>query len=67
MVHHILNLWSYLKNIIALGAEYHDALIEMMVLHGTGRIQNGQWAGCFRLERIVCTAMVQVVAQASNK
>lgn len=58
---------SHLKYIIPFRAQYHDALIEMMMFHGAGRVQNGQWASCFCLKWIVCTTMVKIMTQTCYK
>lgn len=54
---------THLKYIVSFWIQYHDALIEMMVFHRAGRVQNGQRAGRFRLKRIIGAAMVQIVTQ----
>jgi len=48
----------YLEYVISLRVEYHYALIEMMVLHCAGSVQNSQWRFCFGLECIVGATMV---------
>ena len=57
----------YLENVVALGAEYHDALVEMVVLHGGGGVQDGQGRVHLGLESVVGAAVVQIVAQAGDK
>lgn len=56
-----------LKDVIPLRVQNHHALIEMMVLHRAGRVQNRQRTVGLRLERIVCAAMVQIVTQARHQ
>ena len=38
----LLNLKQYLEYVVPFAVEYHDALVEMVVLHGAGRVQNGE-------------------------
>lgn len=59
--------WLYLENVVSLGAENHDALVEMVMLHCWRWIKDGQWRFDFGLESIVGASMVQVVTKASHK
>jgi len=52
---------TYLKNIVAFAVENHDALVEVVVLHGTCGVKNRQRAFCFCLEGIIGTSVVQIV------
>ena len=38
----LLSRKQYLKYVVRFAVEYHDALVEMVVLHGAGRVQNGE-------------------------
>lgn len=60
-------LEACLENIVALRAEDHDALIKMVMLHGRGRIQNGQRRLHLGLEGVVGTSVVQVVTEACHE
>ena len=57
---------DYLEYVVALAVEDHDALVEVVVLHGAGGVQHRQRAVAFRLERVVGAAVIQVVRQAGN-
>lgn len=67
---HISNVKLYdyhLEYVVALGIEYHNTLIEMMMLHGAGGVEYSQWGLSFGLECIVGAAMIQIVAQAGHQ
>lgn len=36
----LLRRKQYLEYVVPFAVEYHDALVEMVVLHGAGRVQN---------------------------
>ncbi len=61
---------SYLRqigqNCRALGVKDHDALVEVVVLHGRSRVELGKTGAGLDLERIVRAAVVQIMAQASD-
>lgn len=57
----------YLKNIITLTIEYHNTLIEVMMLHGRSRIQNSQRTFSFRLKSIIRPPVVQIMAQTGHQ
>ena len=52
---------TYLENVISLAVKDHDALVEVVVLHGAGGIEHCQRAVRLRLEGVVGAAVVQVV------
>ena len=56
-----------LKDIVSFRVEDHDALVEVVVLHGGGGVEDGQRRLHLRLERVVRTAVVQVVTQARHQ
>lgn len=58
---------TYLEYIIAVCIEDHDALIKVVMFHGTRGVQNGQRRLGFRLEGVVRASVVQVVAQTSHE
>lgn len=62
-----LIICTHLEYVIALGVQYHNALIEVVMLHCAGRVQNGQRTGGFRLKRIVGAAMIEIVAETCHK
>ncbi|CAH1973372.1 unnamed protein product [Acanthoscelides obtectus] len=45
--------------------KYHDALVKVMMFHGTGGVKYCKWGVGLCLESIVGTSMVQVMAEAS--
>jgi hypothetical protein len=38
----LLSRQQYLEYVVPFAVEYHDALVKMVVLHGAGRVQNGE-------------------------
>ena len=56
-----------LKDIVSFRVEDHDALVEVVVLHGGGRVEDGQRRLHLRLERVVRTAVVQVVTDRTDE
>ena len=56
-----------LKDVVALRAEDHDALVEVVVLHGGGGVEDGERRVHLGLEGVVGAAVVQVVAQARHQ
>jgi hypothetical protein len=56
-----------LKDVVPFRVENHDALVEVVVLHGGGRVEDGQGRFHLRLERVVRPAVVQVVAKARDQ
>ena len=58
---------SSLKDVVALRAEDHDALVEVVVLHGGGGVEDGEGRVHLGLEGVVGAAVVQVVAQARHQ
>ena len=62
-----LRLKLYLEDVVPLGAENHDALVEMVVLHRRRRVEEGQRRVHLRLERVVRAAMVEIVAEARHE
>ncbi len=59
-----LDMWKY---VVSGCVENHDAVIEVMLLHsGRRAVELRQRRVCLHLKHVVCAAMVQVVAQASN-
>jgi len=54
-----------LKNIIAVRIQYHNALIEMMVLHGARRVQNCQRRFRLSLKSVISASVIQIVAKTS--
>lgn len=58
---------TYLEYIIAVCIENHDALIEMVVFHGTGRVQYGQRRLGLGLEGVVGTPVVQIVTETRHQ
>lgn len=58
---------TYLKNIIAVCIQYHNALIEMMVFHSAGRVQNCQRRLCLSLKSVISTSVIQIVAKTSHE
>ncbi len=66
--------WNYckdkkinLKDVVPFRVENHDALVEMVVLHGGGGVEDGQRWLHLRLERVVRPAVVQVVAKTRDQ
>ena len=57
----------YLENVISSRVEYHDALVEVVVLHGGGWVEDGQGRHHFGLEGVVGAPVVKVVAQAGHQ
>ena len=58
---------SSLKDVVALRAEDHDALVEVVVLHGGGGVEDGERRVHLGLEGVVGATVVQVVAQARHQ
>ena len=58
---------SSLEDVVALRAEDHDALVEVVVLHGGGGVEDGERRVHLGLEGVVGAAVVQVVAQARHQ
>ena len=57
----------YLEDVISLRAEDHDALVEMMVLHRRGGVEEGQGRVHLGLERVVRAPMVEVMAETRHQ
>lgn len=58
---------AYLEEVVSLRVEDHDALVEVVVLHGARGIEDSQgWVG-FRLECIICATVVQIMAEACHQ
>ena len=61
-------IWTTnLKDVVALGVEDHDTLVEVVVLHRRRGVEDGQRGLDLRLEGVVGAAVVQVVAEASHQ
>ena len=60
-------LLTHLENVVSLTAQDHDALVEVVVLHGGRRVENGQGRVHLGLESVVRAPMVEVVGQAGHK
>lgn len=58
---------TYLENVIAVCVEYHNALVEVVVLHGTRAVKNSQGRFSLSLEGIIRAPMVQVVTEAGHE
>lgn len=58
---------TYLENIIAVCVEYHDALVEMMVFHGARGVEDCKGRLGLRLEGVVRSSMIQIVAKTSDQ
>lgn len=58
---------TYLENIIAVRVEDHDALVEVVMFHRAGGVQNREWRFRLRLKRIVRPSVVQVVAKTRHQ
>ena len=63
----LLSLKQYLEYVVPFAVEYHDALVEMVVLHGAGRVQNGERWLSLCLKGIVGTSMVKIVTETGHK
>ena len=63
----LFSLIQYLEYVVPFAVEYHDALVEVVVLHGAGRVQNGERRLSLRLKGVVGTSMVKVVTQTGHK
>ena len=55
------------QDLVALGVEYHEALVEVVVLHRGGGVESRQRRAGLDLEGVVGAAVVQVVAQAGHQ
>lgn len=58
---------TYLENVIAVCVEYHNALVEVVVLHGTRAVKNSQGRFSLSLEGIIRAPMVQVVTETGHE
>ena len=54
------------QDLVALGVEYHEALVEVVVLHRGGGVEARQRRARLDLEGVVGAAVVQVVAEARD-
>ena len=54
------------QDLIAVAVEQHDALVEVVVLHGGGGVQPGQTVAGLDLVAVVGSPVVQVVAETSD-
>ena len=61
------HFYPCLKDVVALRAEDHDTLVEVVVLHGGGGVEDGERRVHLGLEGVVGAAVVQVVAQARHQ
>ena len=57
----------YLEEVVPLRVEDHDALVEVVMLHGARGIEDSQGRVRFGLECIVGATMVQVMAEARHQ
>ncbi len=57
----------YLENVVSFGAEDHDALVEVMMLHGRGGIKQSQGGVHLGLKGVIRAPVVQVMAEARNQ
>lgn len=62
-----LNLCSYLEYVIPLGAQNHDTLVKMVMLHCWRGVEDGQRRLHFGLESIVGSAVVQIMTKAGHQ
>jgi hypothetical protein len=56
-----------LENVVALGVEYHHALIEVVVLHRAGGVQDRQRRVGLYHERIVRPSVVEIMTELHDK
>ena len=56
-----------MEDVVSLAGEDHDALVEVVVLHGGGGVEDGERRVHLGLEGVVGAAVVQVVAQARHQ
>lgn len=56
-----------LEYVVSLGVEYHNTLIEVVVLHGAGRVKDRQWRVRLYHERIVRPSMVEIMTELHDK
>ena len=62
----VTHLREVCEDLVSLGVEYHEALVEVVVLHRRGRVELGQARARLDLEGVVRAPVVEVVAQAGN-
>ncbi len=58
---------DYLKDIVPLRAQDHDTLVEMMVLHCGGRVEDGQGRLDLGLESVIGSSVIQIVTKTSHQ
>jgi hypothetical protein len=63
----LLNPKQYLEYVVPFAVENHDALVKMVVLHGTGLVQNGERGLCLCLKGVVGPSVIQIVAETGHK
>ena len=54
------------QDLVPLGVEYHEALVEVVVLHRRGGVEPRQRRARLDLEGVVGAAVVQIVAEAGD-
>ena len=61
------NCPPHLENVVPFGAENHDALVKVVVLHGRGGVEDGQGRVHLGLEGVVGASVVQIVAKTCDQ
>lgn len=56
-----------LEYVVAIAVQYHHALVEVMMFHRAGRVQNGQRRFGFRLKSVIRAPMVEIVTQTRHE
>jgi len=56
-----------LEYVVAVAVQDHHALVEVMVFHRAGRVQDGQRRLGLRLERVVRAPVIEIVTQARHQ